>query len=74
MDDLTISTTLLSEHWEITVIQNKDSVDLTMAYLVNGEDTDESLGACLTPKFARELGAILANAGFETEPDDNEDD
>ncbi len=68
-DDLTISTTILSENWEITVTQHEDSVDLD---IVN-QTVDMSIGAVLSPEFAKELGSALQEAGYAASPDDEDD-
>ena len=63
-DDLTICTVFVSEHWEITVTQRGDTVELDMDYLVDGERVRTGAGACLSPRFAKELGTALQHAGF----------
>ncbi len=72
-DDLTISTIFLTEHWEIKVTQNEGSVELDLMYLMGGNKTDDTLGALLSPKFAKELGQALENAGYAASPDDEDD-
>ncbi len=62
MDEMiTITNNFLSENCEITVTQNKDSVDLSMMCRVGGE---EGFMTSLSPKFASALGDTLGNAGY----------
>ena len=72
-DDLTISTTFRSEYWEIIVTQHEDGVELDIMYLMNEDNTDECVGARLSPKFAIELGSALLDAGYAASPDDEDD-